>query len=136
MEHVERRRANHRDRSFSILEIMKALEVSIDGNVIGVFVPPEGAPFAAMVGNIPRSYMRAHIMSGNDNESWQWQLPDVNEGQEISFRMIEAAPGSGIPPQNVQQRDPEEIAETKRLAEEAFARAMREREPEGSSRNR
>lgn len=31
---------------------MKALQVSIDGAVIGVFVPPDGCPFAAMVGNI------------------------------------------------------------------------------------
>jgi hypothetical protein len=108
---------------------MKALEVSVDGNVIGIFVPPEGESFAALVGNIPRSYMRAHVMSGNEDESWQWQLPDIDEGQTISFRMVEAAPGSGIPPQHVRQRDPKEIAETKRLAEEAFAQAIKERGP-------
>jgi hypothetical protein len=37
-------------------------------------------------------------MSGNISESWQWQLPDVNEGRIIAFRMVEAAPGSGVPP--------------------------------------
>jgi len=47
--------------------------------------------------------------------------------------MIEAAAGSGVPPQSVRQRDPEEIAETKRWAEEAFAEAMKEREAENSS---
>jgi hypothetical protein len=107
---------------------MKALEVSLDGRVIGIFVPPPGEPFVAMVGNIPRSYMRAHVVSGNLSESWQWQLPDVSEGQTISFRMIEAAAGSGIPPQYVRERDPEEIEESKRMAAECLEQAMKERE--------
>lgn len=109
---------------------MKALEVSIDGTAIGIFVPPAGKPFVAGVGNIPGTYMRAHITSGNDTELWQWQLPDVNEGQTISSRMVEADAGSGIPPQFVRQRDLEEIAEIKRLAKEGYAQAMREREAE------
>lgn len=113
---------------------MKALEVSIDGKVIGIFVPPARNTFAAMVGNIPRSHMRAHIMSGNDKESWQWQLPDVSEGQTISFRMIEAKAGSGIPPHYVRQRSPKEVAENKRLAKKAFAQAMEERGREARSR--
>jgi len=112
---------------------MKALEVSVDGRVIGVFVPPEGESFVASVGNIPRSYMRAQILSGNDQENWQWQLPDINEGQTISFRMVDAAPGSGIPPHRVSQRDPVEVAETKRRAAEGYARAMKERESENAS---
>jgi hypothetical protein len=115
---------------------MKALEVSIDGQVIGIFVPPPGEPFVATAGNIPRSYMRAHVMSGDRSESWQWQLPDVNEGQSISFRMIEAAPGSGVPPQYVRQRDPEEIEESKRMAAECLEQAMKEREAEGPSQSR
>ena len=76
---------------------MKALEVSVDGKVIGIFVPAADKSFVAGVGNIPGSYMRAHVMSGNETEHWQWQLPDVNEGQTISFRMIEAEPGSYTP---------------------------------------
>jgi hypothetical protein len=111
---------------------MKALEVSIDGRVIGIFVPPAGKPFVAGVGNIPGSYMRAHIMSGSETESWQWQLPDVDEGQPISFRMIEAEPGAGVPPQFIRQRDPEEIAENKRLAAEFYAKAMKERDGESA----
>ena len=83
---------------------MYALEVSIDGKLVGVYVPPSDSPFAAMVGNIPRTYMRAHIMTGNDKESWQWQLPDIQPGQCISFRLIEAPVGSGVPPQFVRPR--------------------------------
>jgi hypothetical protein len=77
---------------------MKALEVSINGKKIGVYVPPEGESFAAMVGNIPRKYMRAHIMTSTDKERWQWQLLDIQEGEVISFRRIEAPAGSGVPP--------------------------------------
>ena len=109
---------------------MKALEVSIDGKVIGVYVPPEGEVFAATLGNIPRTYMRAHVMSGTETESWQWQLPDLQEGQVISFRMIEAEPGTGVQPQYVSTRDPEEVAEIRGWAAEAYAQAMWERDTE------
>ena len=105
---------------------MKALEVLIDGAPIGVYVPPDGASFTAMVGNIPRKYMRAHIMTGTDEESWQWQLPDIQAGQVISFRMIEAPVGSGIPPQFVRSRDPREVADNKREAAKLYAKAKRE----------
>jgi hypothetical protein len=82
------------------------------------------------VANIPRTYMRAQILASNDAERWQWQLPDVEEGQAISFRMIEAERENGAPPDRVTKQDPEEIAESKRLAREAYERAMREREAE------
>jgi|SRR5215204_45845 len=109
---------------------MKALEVSIDGKVVGVFVPPDGETFSAGLANIPKTYMRAQVFSGNDLEHWQWQLPDVQEGQVISFRMIEAEREVGIPPHRVSKRDPGEVAENKKLAKEAYERAMRERETE------
>lgn len=64
-------------------------------------MPPEGSTFGAMVGNVPRTYMRAHIMTGNDAENWQWQLPDIEPGQLISFRQVAAPVGSGVPPQFV-----------------------------------
>ncbi len=105
---------------------MNALEVSVDGKRIGVYVPPEGSTFAAMVGNIPRTYMRAHIMTGNDAESWQWQLPDIKPGQRISFRLIEAPIGSGVPPQFVRPRDSKEVEENKREAAKLYAKAKRE----------
>ena len=114
---------------------MKALEVLIDGKVIGLFVPPRGSTFAAMIGNVPRRYMRAHIMSGNETENWQWQLPDVKKGQEISFRMVEAKTGSGTPPDFVSPRQPTEVLGTKRLAAKAYATAMKERASPGSTKS-
>jgi hypothetical protein len=104
---------------------MNALEVSIDGTIVGVYVPPEGSAFAAMVGNIPRHYMRGQITTGNDTESWAWQLPDIQAGQAITFRLVAAPAGSGIPPQFVRQRDPEAVENTKQLAKEAAAEARR-----------
>ena len=101
---------------------MKALEVSIDGKVIGTYVPPKGSTFAAMVANIPRRYMRAHITSGNDTETWQWQLPDVKRGQTISFRMVEGKAGSGVPPHFVRPRHPSEVVETQRVATRSYAK--------------
>ena len=116
---------------------MRALKVSIDGRRVGLYVPPEGAPFAAMIANIPRKYMRAHITSGTSSESWQWQLPDIQLGQTISFRMVEAEPGSGIAPQFVRRRTRDEIVENKRLAAEAYqeaGRASSTRGGQGSNR--
>jgi len=86
---------------------MKALEVSIDGKIIGIYVPPEGRPFSAMVANIPRKYVRAQVLASTDEESWQWQLPDISEGQSITFRMVEAPPGDGVPVHRITPRDPE-----------------------------
>jgi hypothetical protein len=65
-------------------------------------------------------------MSGNDAESWQWQLPDIRPGQLISFRLVEAPIGSGVPPQFVRPRDPREVEETKREARKAYATVQRE----------
>jgi hypothetical protein len=105
---------------------MNALEVLINGKQVGVYVPPEGCTFAAMVGNIARTHMRAHIMTGSDSESWQWQLPDIKPGQLISFRLVEAPLGSGVPPQLVRPRDPKEVEENRREARKAYAKAKRE----------
>lgn len=105
---------------------MNAVEVLIDGKRVGIYVPPEGSSFGAIVGNIPRTYMRAHIMAHSDAESWQWQLPDIKPGQLISFRQISAPLGSGVPPQFVRARDPREVAENKREARKMYAKARRE----------
>ena len=105
---------------------MNALEVLINGKRVGVYVPPAGCTFAAMVGNIPRTYLRAHIMTGNDSENWQWQLPDIKPGQLISFRLVEAPLGSGVPPQFVRRRDPREVEQTKKEARRAYAKVRRE----------
>ena len=108
------------------LPLMNALEVSINRKRIGIYVPPDGSTFAAMVGNIPRKYMRAHIMTGNDAESWQWQLPNIRPGQRISFRLVNAPVGSGVPPQFIRARDPREVVENKRKAKKLYAKAKRE----------
>jgi hypothetical protein len=85
--------------------MVKALEVSLDGTPLGLFVPPLGEPFAVFVGNIPRRYMRVQVVSGTRKESWSWQLPDVQEGQVLSLRMVEAKPGSGRPPASITPRE-------------------------------
>jgi hypothetical protein len=105
---------------------MNALEVLINGKRVGVYVPPEGCSFAAMVGNVPRTYMRAHIMTGTDSESWQWQLPDIKPGQLISFRLVEAPVGSGVPPQFVRPRDRKEVEQNSKEAKKAYAKSKRE----------
>lgn len=105
---------------------MNAVEVSINRKRVGVYVPPEGCTFVARVGNIPRSYMRAHIATGNDAENWQWQLPDIQPGQVISFRLVEAPVGSGVPPQFVRPRDPREVERTRKAAKRAYAKVRRE----------
>src|SRR5216684_1677376 len=113
---------------------MNAVEVLINGKRVGICVPPKGSYFVARVGNIPRTYMRAHIMTSNDVESWQWQLPDIKPGQLISFRQIKAPTGSGVPPQIVRPRDPREVADKKREAKKLYAKAKREMA--ASKRNR
>ena len=104
---------------------MESLEVLIDGKSIGIYTPPDGASFTAMVSSVPKTHMRAQILSGNDQAHWQWQLPDIEPGQTISFRLVEALPGSGVPPRIVEPRDRKEVAETKRMAAKAAAEAQR-----------
>jgi len=105
---------------------MNALEVLINRKRVGVYVPPVGCTFAAMLGNIPRTYMRAHIMTGNDVENWQWQLPDIQPGQLISFRLVEAPVGSGVPPQFVRPRDSREVGRSRKVAKKTYAKVRRE----------
>lgn len=76
---------------------MKALEVTIDGRFIGVYAAPDEGPWIALMANIPRTYMRAHIMTETPTESWQWQVPDIQEGECIEFRIVDAD-SSDIPP--------------------------------------
>ncbi|MGD0527713.1 MAG: hypothetical protein ABSE49_21450 [Polyangiaceae bacterium] len=113
---------------------MNALEVSIDGIIVGVYVPPEGGTFAAMVGNIPRHYMRSQITTGNDTESWSWQLPDIQAGQTITFRLVEAPVGSGVPPQFVRRRDLDAVEKTNQLAKEAAAEARHRNRGSGAGK--
>jgi hypothetical protein len=95
-------------------EKMKAIQVSLDGQLIGMFASPDGGPFLAMIANIPRTYMRAHIMTETEIESWQWQLPDIQTGECIEFCITEANPESICPPHFVRQHGPEEFANVER----------------------
>jgi hypothetical protein len=105
------------------LKIMKALEVLLDGEVLGTFVPPKGGSFVASVGNIPRRYMRAHIRAGTLKERWQWQLPDIQEGQLIAFRMVEAKSGTGVTPHRVRKVDRAESEEFEKMFPVLMSRA-------------
>lgn len=49
---------------------------------------PKDGTFSAIVGDIPRDHARAFCMASNEEERWQWQFPDLNEGDEISFKII------------------------------------------------
>lgn len=104
---------------------MKALEVLLNGKVIGLYVPPEDECFSVMMANIPRTYMRAQVASGNQTESWYWQLPDINENDIIAFRLVEANGRAGVPPQRIEPKDPKETAALKRKAAKAWARAKK-----------
>lgn len=105
---------------------MKALEVLINGEVVGLYIPPEGECFGVMLANVPRTYMRAHVSPGNKTEHWDWQLPDVQEGETISFRLVEAADRTGVSPQKVTPKDPKERKRIKQLAAKAWTKAKKE----------
>lgn len=104
---------------------MKALEVLINDKAIGFYVPPEGECFSVMMANIPRTYMRAQVMSGNQTESWYWQLPDINENDTIAFRLVETNGRTGIPPQRVEPKDSTKTKALQRKAASAWARAKK-----------
>ena len=104
---------------------MKALEVLINVEVVGLYVPAEGECFGVMLANVPRTYMRAHVTSGNETENWFWQLPDIKEGETISFRLVGAADGAGVPPQERKPKDPKEQKRLSQRAAKAWAKAKK-----------
>ena len=105
---------------------MKALEVLVNGKAIGLYVPPEGECFSVILANVPRTYMRAQVMSGSKTENWQWQLPDINEGETITFRLVEANGRTGVPPQRIKPKDAKKTKTLKRKAAKAWTRAKKE----------
>jgi hypothetical protein len=70
-----------------VLSEMKALEVSVDGEILGTFVSPKGGCFFADVSNVPRRYMRASVRARAKAERCHWRLPDLPADQVVSFRM-------------------------------------------------
>jgi|SRR3989344_6711229 len=99
---------------------MKALEVLVNGKAIGLYVPPEGECFSAIVANVPRTYMRAQVLAGSESENWQWQLPDIQEGETIAFRLVETNGRTGVPPHRVTPKDPKQVREIKKEAARAW----------------
>lgn len=115
---------------------MKALEVLVNGEVVGLYVPPEGECFSAVVANVPRTYMRAQVMSGTKTEAWYWQLPDIREGETIAFRLVEADGRSGVPPQRKVRKDRERTKNLKQVAAKTWDRAKKEMKKKKSSSSR
>ncbi|MFL6624675.1 MAG: hypothetical protein ACJ8NR_18950 [Sulfurifustis sp.] len=104
---------------------MKALEVLLNDKSIGLYIAPEGASISAMVANVPMNYMRAQLLTGNDKENWQWQLPDVKEGDLIAFRLVDASGRTGVPPDRITGKDPKQTQRVKAAAAKAFARSKK-----------
>ena len=104
---------------------MKALEVLVNGKAIGLYVPPEGECFSVILANVPRTYMRAQVMSGSKTENWQWQLPDINEGETIAFRLVETNGRAGVPPQRIEPKSPKKTKALKRKAAKAWTHAKK-----------
>jgi hypothetical protein len=61
---------------------------------------------------------------------------DIQEGQTISFRMIDAKPGTGVAPHRVSRVDPAENDELERLAPILMARALKEQAAEKAVRRK
>jgi hypothetical protein len=105
----------------------KALEVLIDGKHLGYFVPPEGSAFGVMVGNVPIHYMRAQVSTGGASESWYWQLPDIEEGQDLTLRLVDVDASQGRPPARIEAIDASRQEEIKRMAREAAQKAREQK---------
>ena len=101
----------------------RAIEVLVDGERVGVLQARNGNPVAVTVGNIPKDHMRVWAHGSDDEETWYWQMPDVYDGQTVSFRVIESDSLEISKPYEVEERDPEEVADIKRRAREGYQRA-------------
>jgi len=107
---------------------MKALEVLIDGKFFCLCVPPTDGTIGANVSNVPRKYMRAHVLGTNLAEVRSWQLPDIAESQLIAFRLIDVPDGTvGREPCEIEMRTPEEVEEARRRGAAAYQQATTEK---------
>jgi hypothetical protein len=105
----------------------RAIEVLIDGERVGLLQARGGNPVGVSVGNIPRDHMRVWATGSDDTETWYWQMPDVADGQMVSFRVVEIEDNEISKPYQIEKRDPEEVAENKRIAKEMYKKAMQEK---------
>ena len=72
---------------------LKALEVSINGKIVRVCLPPKDGFFGLTVANLPGSHMRGAVIATNDVVDYRWHLPHVGERDVLSVRMIPAKDG-------------------------------------------
>ncbi|WP_137010776.1 hypothetical protein [Ectopseudomonas oleovorans] len=96
----------------------RAIEVLLDGKRVMLLQAPDGGPASVQLANVQENYMRAWAHASSDEEVWRWQLPNIQDGQAISFRVIQAEADDISPPQEVEKRDPEQVAAGKQRAKE------------------
>jgi len=113
----------------------RAIEVLIDGKRVGLLQGRGGKSVGINVGNIPKDHMRVWANSNDDEESWYWQMPDVQDGQTVSFRIIEAEEHEISKPYQKEKRDPEEVAKSKMEARKLFKKAMKEKAEREKGKN-
>lgn len=113
----------------------RAIEVLVDGQRVRLLQAPDGGPASVQLANVPGDHMRVWAHASSDDETWQWQLPDIQDGQTISFRVIQAEQHEITSPQEVEKRDPEQVAEGKRRAKEWLKEAMQKKVKGNDSEN-
>jgi hypothetical protein len=69
--------------------VTKALEVTIDQKIIGIYVPSAGNSFAAELECEPEDCTNLMVVSGTDQETWYWYIDNIGKDSIVSFRMIE-----------------------------------------------
>lgn len=50
---------------------------------------PEGGGLNLMIANAPRDHARVWTQAGNDQESWNWQHPDLYAGDAFEIEIVE-----------------------------------------------
>jgi hypothetical protein len=81
-------------------KVTKALEVTIDQKIIGIYVPSDGKQFVAELESDPEVCTNLMVVSGSDQETWYWYIDNIAKDSIVSFRMIETAE-RGVPAHRV-----------------------------------
>lgn len=50
---------------------------------------PKNGGFDFMLSNVPLDHARCFVMAGNEEEDWNWQLPDLQFGESIKLELVE-----------------------------------------------
>ena len=102
----------------------RAIEVLVNGERVGILQARDGKPVGVTVGNVPRDHMRVWATGSDDHETWHWQMPDIPDGDEVSFRVIDALETEISKPYQIERRDPKEVEESKKRAKDMYRQAM------------